>query len=82
MDIRHKFGQNIRSLRKAKGLSQEQFAFEANIHRTYVSGVERGVRNPSLTVIERFAKALDVTPGELLDLHLKPTHPDLVLVKG
>ena len=70
MDIRDQLGKNIRALRLSQGRSQEQFAFDAGIHRTYVSGVERGARNPSLTVIERFAKALEVTPGELLDFHL------------
>jgi len=71
MDIKDQFGHNIRAMRLEQGRSQEQFAFDAGIHRTYVSGVERGARNPSLTVIERFAKALDVNPGELLDYHLK-----------
>lgn len=67
MDIRRKVGLNVRRLRKAKGLSQEGFAFEAEIHRTYVSDVERGARNPTVTVVERFAKALGVSPGYLLD---------------
>lgn len=67
MDIRRKLGLNIKRLRKAKGLSQEDFAFEAEIHRTYVSDVERGSRNPTITVVEKFAKALGVTPGHLLD---------------
>ena len=67
MDIRKRLGLNIRHLRKAKGLSQERFAFEADIHRTYVSDVERGIRNPTVTVVEKFARALDVTPGYLLD---------------
>ena len=71
MEIQSQLGQNIRAIRLSQGRSQEQFAFDAGIHRTYVSGVERGARNPSLTVIERFAKALGVTPGELLDYHLK-----------
>ena len=71
MDIKDQFGQNVRAMRLEQGRSQEQFAFDAGIHRTYVSGVERGARNPSLSVIERFAKALDVSPGELLDFHLK-----------
>lgn len=71
MDIRVQLGKNIRALRTAKGLSQEQFAFDAGIHRTYVSGVERGSRNPSITVVERFANALEVTVGELLDFHLQ-----------
>jgi len=67
MDIRTRFGLNVRQLRKAKGLSQEEFAFDSEIHRTYVSDVERGRRNPSLTQIEKFALALDVKPGHLLD---------------
>ena len=48
------------------GLSQEQFAFEADMHRTYVSGVERGIRNPTVTVLERMAQALNVKPQDLL----------------
>ena len=71
MNIREQLGKNIRALRTAKGLSQEQFAFDAGIHRTYVSGVERGARNPTITVVERFAKALGVTTGELLDFHMQ-----------
>jgi len=71
MNIKEQLGKNIRALRLKQGRSQEQFAFDAGIHRTYVSGVERGARNPSLTVIERFAKALGITTGELLDYHLQ-----------
>ena len=69
MDVRRQFGKNVRSLRQAAGKSQEEFAFDSGIHRTYVSGVERGTRNPSLLLIERFAKSLGVTPGQLLDYH-------------
>ena len=67
MDIRKRLGANIRRLREEKGLSQEEFGFEANSGRTYVSEVERGKRNATATVIERFAKVLGVTPGYLLD---------------
>lgn len=67
MDIKTKFGRNVKRLRLEKDLSQEKFAFEADIHRTYVSDVERGTRNPTITVVEKLAKALGVTPGELLD---------------
>ena len=66
MDIRRRVGENVRRLRTAAGLSQEQFAFEADMHRTYVSGVERGIRNPTITVLERMAAALKVKPQELL----------------
>jgi len=71
VDIRRKLGHNVKRLRKAKRLSQEDFAFEAEIHRTYVSDVERGARNPTITVVEKFAKALGVTPGYLLDADTK-----------
>lgn len=67
MDIRRRVGQNVRKFRQAKGWSQEEFADECGLHRTYVSGVERGVRNPTITVLHRLAKALRVTPSQLLD---------------
>ncbi|WP_108811838.1 helix-turn-helix domain-containing protein [Sphingorhabdus sp. Alg231-15] len=67
MDIQQRLGKNLRKLRKAKGWSQEEFAFEAGIHRTYISDLERGARNPTITVVEKLAQALDVKAGELLD---------------
>jgi transcriptional regulator with XRE-family HTH domain len=67
VDIRKRLGRNVQQLRLAKGLSQEAFAFEAKIHRTYVSDIERGSRNPTITVVERLAKALNVKAGRLLD---------------
>ena len=67
MDIRVKFGERVRLRREELGLSQEEFAFQSGIHRTYVSGIERGVRNPSLTMVERIVKALDMSFSELLD---------------
>jgi transcriptional regulator with XRE-family HTH domain len=66
-DVRKRLGRNLRSLRQAKGLSQEAFAEEAGLHRTYVSDLERGARNPSLTVIDKLARALDVPAGRLLE---------------
>lgn len=66
MDIRKRLGRNMRQLRERKGLSQEQFAFEAGIHRTYVSDLERGARNPTIMVVEKVATALGVTASELL----------------
>lgn len=67
MDVRRRLARNLRRLRKDKGLSQEQFAFDAHIHRTYVSDIERGARNPTITVVEKLAGALDVTVSELLE---------------
>lgn len=67
MDIRTRLGRNLRRLREEKGWSQEAFAFEAKIHRTYVSDIERGARNPTIAVVEKLAAALEVKPGQLLD---------------
>lgn len=67
VDICLRLGQNIRRLRQSKGWSQEDYADRAEIHRTYVSDIERGRRNPSLTVIERLAKPFEIAPGRLLD---------------
>ena len=67
MDIRVRLGQNVRRLREAKGWSQEDFADRAGIHRTYVSDIERGRRNPTITVVERLAEPLGVSPGSLMD---------------
>jgi transcriptional regulator with XRE-family HTH domain len=67
VDIRQRLGLNVRKLRNAEGWSQEDYADRAGIHRTYVSDIERGVRNPTATVIEKLAKPLGVPPGRLLD---------------
>ena len=60
------FGAAVRELRRQRGLSQEDLGFEADLDRTYISGIERGVRNPTLTSIWRLAKALEVAPSRLL----------------
>lgn len=67
MDVRARIGRNMKRLRAAKGWSQEELADQAGIHRTYVSGVERGVRNPTATVLDKLAVALGVKMSELLD---------------
>ena len=67
MDVKQRLAANLRRIRKGQGLSQEQFALEDDIDRTYISGIERGVRNPTITVVEKIANALGVTIGELLD---------------
>ncbi len=66
MDIRKQVGLNVQRLRREKGWSQEDLAFESGLHRTYVSGIERGVRNPTVVIIEKLAKTLGVRPAELL----------------
>jgi transcriptional regulator with XRE-family HTH domain len=65
-DVQERFGQRLRKLRIQKGLSQEKLAELAGLHRTYVSGVERGERNISLVNIERLAKALGVPMADLM----------------
>ena len=66
MDVRQIVGLNLKQLREAKGLSQEKLAFNANLHRTYISGVERGIRNPTVVILDRLAVALDVPVDRLL----------------
>ena len=69
MDIRKQVGLNVQRLRQARGLSQEQLAFEAEVHRTYISGVERGIRNPTVSMLAKIAVALKVPPDQLLKAH-------------
>jgi transcriptional regulator with XRE-family HTH domain len=65
-DWRAKLGRNVRRQRQQRGLTQEQLAFEVEIDLTYVGGIERGKRNPSLLVMARIADALSVTLPKLL----------------
>ena len=65
-DWRVIIGKNVRKFRLARGLTQEQLAFEAGIDLTYVGGIERGNRNPSLMVMARIADSLNVRMVELL----------------
>ena len=65
-DWRAIVGGNVRTLRKAAGLTQEQLAFEARMDLTYVGGIERGRRNPSLLVMVRIADAVGTEVGALL----------------
>jgi transcriptional regulator with XRE-family HTH domain len=59
-------GKNVRRLRVQKGMTQEELAFEARIDLTYIGGIERGRRNPSLMVMARIASALSVPLAKLL----------------
>ena len=61
------FGLRVRKLREALDWSQDQLAEQADLHRTYISGLERGERNVSVLNILRLARALKTTPGKLLD---------------
>jgi transcriptional regulator with XRE-family HTH domain len=66
MDIRKVVGANLKRLREEAGLSQEALADLCGMHRTYVSGVERAIRNPTVTVIAKMAKGLKVPAAILL----------------
>ena len=67
MDVRHRLAANVKRLRKERGWSQEALADEARLDRTYISGIERIVRNPTVTVVGRVAVALGCRLGDLLD---------------
>ena len=66
-DILIVFGRRVRALRKDAGWSQEEFADEAELDRTYIGGVERGERNLALRNIHRIAQTFDMTIAELMD---------------
>ena len=71
MDLRQVFAANLRRLRHARGLSQEDLAFEADVNRTYMSKLEKGGSYPGLEIIGKLADVLEVEPAELLKLPVK-----------
>lgn len=73
MDILDVFANNLKIYRTKKGLSQEELAFRAELHRTYISAVERKKKNISIRNIEKIAKALEIEPYKLL---IKETQDD------
>lgn len=72
MDIRDVLAVNLRKLRRARGLSQEELAHRAEIDRTYISSLERSVYAAGIDVVDRLARALGV---EVVDLLARPTAP-------
>jgi len=73
MDIRQVFARNLRRSRHAKGLSQEALAHDAEIDRTYISSLERGVYSASIDTVAKLAAVLGVEPDELLRRSSKPS---------
>jgi transcriptional regulator with XRE-family HTH domain len=65
--IRKEFGARVRRLRMDRGLSQEAFADQAGLHRTYIGAIERGERNVSIDNIEKIARGLNIAITELFD---------------
>ena len=66
-EILIQFGEKVKILRKRKGLSQEELAFQANLHRTYIGMIERGEKNITLLNIQKIANALHVKINELME---------------
>ncbi|MEQ8744120.1 helix-turn-helix transcriptional regulator [Parasphingorhabdus sp.] len=60
-------GRNVRRIRTERGLTQEQLAHDVEIDLTYLGGIERGRRNPTVAVVGRIADALAVKPGDLFE---------------
>lgn len=65
--LQKKFGERLKKQRNKLGISQEELGFRSGLGRTYISGIERGTRNPSLKNLGRIAKALKIPLKELLD---------------
>ncbi len=66
MNLEEAVGAELRACRERKQISQEQLGFDAGVHRTYVSLIERGVKNPTLGVLFRLCHALDVSPAKFV----------------
>ena len=66
MDMRRLVGRNFARIRRAKGLTQEQVAERSGFGQQYLSGLERGRRNPTVVTLYELAQALEVTPVELI----------------
>lgn len=66
MDIKKAIGMTLRRIRVKNGLSQEDVAFETDVSRSYISDLERGVKEPSLSIIFRLCKILKIRPSEFI----------------
>lgn len=66
MDMRKLVGRNVRAVRQARGMTQEQLAEVSGFSQQYISDLERGCRNPTVVTLYELAQALDSTPVELL----------------
>lgn len=67
MDVRQRLAANMKRLRRDRGWSQEQLADEAGLDRTYISGIERQTRHPTITTVAKLAAALGASFADLLD---------------
>ncbi|MFA4818399.1 MAG: helix-turn-helix transcriptional regulator [Patescibacteria group bacterium] len=64
--LNQRLGERLKKVRQEKGMSQGDIARKLGVHRSYISGIERGVRNPTIKNIEKIATALGVSPHTLL----------------
>lgn len=74
MESRRLIARNLKQIRLSRRLSQEALALQADVDRTYVSGLERGLRNPSVDILDRLAKALGVATGDFLEAAVANPH--------
>lgn len=72
MSLVQTLGRNVRAARQARGFSQEELAFAADMKRSYLSDLERGIRNPTVRALERLASALGIPPSALLESPQRP----------
>jgi transcriptional regulator with XRE-family HTH domain len=72
MEIREVFANNLRRNRQAKGLSQEALAHDADVDRSYISALERGVYAATIDMVGKLAEVLDIEPDELLRRQARP----------
>ena len=70
MDIKERIGIRLKELRKHTGLSQERFAFECELDRTYIASIEQGKRNVSIANIEKISKALNISVADFFNSKL------------
>jgi len=68
MPLNESFANVLKRLRAQKGISQEELAFKASLHRTYISQLERGLKSPTLNTISTIAEVLDVSLAQLVKL--------------
>jgi transcriptional regulator with XRE-family HTH domain len=67
MDVAHRFGENLRRVRRRAGISQEELGMRSSLHRTEIGLLERGARVPRIDTLIKIASALAIPPGELLE---------------
>lgn len=67
MDVAHRFGENLRRVRRRAGISQEELGMRSSLHRTEIGLLERGARVPRIDTLIKIASALTIPPGELLE---------------